>query len=122
LIIGDSCSFVHSVQAIQKGYDFFLIKKWNRTKHRTAERILHERALAIRPSQLDAQIFLANLLIDTGKVEQAVPLLRDALKTNPNYAAAHWELGYAYRFAGMLNESVTECEGARRLGSAGQGE
>ena len=85
-----------------------------REQYRSAQ-AAYERALAIRPSQLDAQIFLANLLIDTGKVEQAVPLLRDALKTNPNHAAAHWELGYAYRFAGMLNESVTECEGARRL-------
>jgi DNA-binding winged helix-turn-helix (wHTH) protein/TolB-like protein/Flp pilus assembly protein TadD len=75
----------------------------------------YERALAIRPDLLDAQIFLSNLLIDTGKVEQAVPLLRDALKTNSNYAAAHWELGYAYRFAGMLDESVTECERARQL-------
>lgn len=75
----------------------------------------YERALAIQPSQLDAQIFLANLLIDTGRVEQAVPLLRQALKTNPNYAHAHWELGYAYRFAGMLNESVAECERAHQL-------
>jgi tetratricopeptide (TPR) repeat protein len=55
-------------------------------------------------------------MIDTGKVEQAVPLLRDALKTNGNYAAAHWELGYAYRFAGMLDESVAECERALQLG------
>lgn len=66
-------------------------------------------------TSLDAQIFLANLLVDTGKVEQAVPLLPDALKTNGNYAPAHWELGYAYRFAGMLNESVSECEQARQL-------
>ena len=71
--------------------------------------------MAIRPNLLDAQMFLANLLVDTGKVEQAVPLLRDALKTNSNYAAAHWELGYAYRFAGMLDESVAECERARQL-------
>jgi tetratricopeptide (TPR) repeat protein len=42
--------------------------------------------------------------------------LRDALKTNGNNAAAHWELGYAYRFAGMLDESVAECERARQLG------
>jgi tetratricopeptide (TPR) repeat protein len=54
--------------------------------------------------------------VDTGKVEQAVPLLRDALKTNGNNAAAHWELGYAYRFAGMLDESVAECERTRQLG------
>ncbi len=75
----------------------------------------YERALAIEPSQLEAQMFLANLLVDTGSVEKAVPLLRDALKANPNYAPVHWELGYAYRFAGMLNESVIECESARQI-------
>jgi DNA-binding winged helix-turn-helix (wHTH) protein/TolB-like protein len=75
----------------------------------------YERALALQPSQLEAHVFLANLLIDTGKVEQAVPLLRDALKSAPNNAAVHWELGYAYRFAGMLNESAAECGLARRI-------
>jgi DNA-binding winged helix-turn-helix (wHTH) protein/TolB-like protein/Tfp pilus assembly protein PilF len=85
-----------------------------REQYRRAQ-AAYERALAIRPNLLDAQVFLANLLVDTGKVEQAVPLLRDALKTNDNYAAAHWELGYAYRFAGMLDESVAECERARQL-------
>src|SRR6202167_670893 len=85
-----------------------------REQYRRAQ-AAYERALAIRPNLLDAQIFLANLLIDTGNEEQAVPFLRDALKTNGNYAAAHWELGYAYRFAGMLDESVAECERARQL-------
>jgi DNA-binding winged helix-turn-helix (wHTH) protein/TolB-like protein len=85
-----------------------------REQYRRAQ-AAYERALAIRPNLLDAQMFLANLLVDTGHVKQAVPLLRDALKTNTNYAAAHWELGYAYRFAGMLDESVAECERARQL-------
>jgi DNA-binding winged helix-turn-helix (wHTH) protein/TolB-like protein len=85
-----------------------------REQYRRAQ-AAYERALAIRPNLLDAQMFLANLLVDTGKVEQAVPLLRDAMKTNGNYAFAHWELGYAYRFAGMLDESVAECERARQL-------
>jgi DNA-binding winged helix-turn-helix (wHTH) protein/TolB-like protein/tetratricopeptide (TPR) repeat protein len=75
----------------------------------------YERALALQPSQLEAHVFLANLLIDTGKVEQAIPLLQDALKSAPNNAAVHWELGYAYRFAGMLNESAAECGLARRI-------
>jgi DNA-binding winged helix-turn-helix (wHTH) protein/TolB-like protein len=91
-----------------------------REQYRRAQ-AAYERALAIRPNLLDAQMFLANLLVDTGKVEQAVPLLRDALKTNGNYAAAHWELGYAYRFAGMLDESVAECERARQLAPLGKG-
>jgi tetratricopeptide (TPR) repeat protein len=85
-----------------------------RQQYRRAQ-AAYERALSIQALQLDAHIFLANLLVDTGKVEQAVPLLRDALKTYPNQAAVHWELGYAYRFAGMLNESVAECELARQL-------
>jgi DNA-binding winged helix-turn-helix (wHTH) protein/TolB-like protein/Tfp pilus assembly protein PilF len=75
----------------------------------------YERALEIQPSQMDAQMFLANLFVDTGEVERAVPLLRNALKTNDNYAPVHWEMGYAYRFAGMLKESVAECERARQI-------
>jgi DNA-binding winged helix-turn-helix (wHTH) protein/TolB-like protein/tetratricopeptide (TPR) repeat protein len=75
----------------------------------------YQRALALEPKQLEASMFLANLLIDTGKVEQAVPLLRETVKNNPNNAALHWELGYAYRFAGMLKESVSECEQALRM-------
>jgi DNA-binding winged helix-turn-helix (wHTH) protein/TolB-like protein/Tfp pilus assembly protein PilF len=85
-----------------------------REQYRRAQ-TAYERALAMEPGQLDAQMFLANLLVDTGQVEKAVPLLRDALKANGNYAPVHWELGYAYRFAGMLNESVSECERARQI-------
>jgi len=74
-----------------------------------------EKALSLQPTQIEVKIYMANLLTDTGRVEEAVPLLRDALKVNPNHAETHWELGYAYRFAGMLQESVNECEKARGL-------
>jgi DNA-binding winged helix-turn-helix (wHTH) protein/TolB-like protein len=74
-----------------------------------------ERALALHSDQIDARIYMANMFTDTGRVEKAVPLLREALKTNPNHAEVHWELGYAYRFGGMLRESVLESEHARRL-------
>ena len=74
-----------------------------------------ERALSLQPRQIEAQIYMANLLTDTGRVEKAVPLLRDAVRTNPNHADVHWELGYAYRFAGMLEQSLAECERARAL-------
>jgi len=57
---------------------------------------------------------MSNLFTDTGRVEDAVPLLRTALQTYPNNAEAHWELGYSYRFGGMLQESLAECELARQ--------
>jgi serine/threonine protein kinase/TolB-like protein/tetratricopeptide (TPR) repeat protein len=75
----------------------------------------YEKAMALDPNLVEPRIFMANMLTDTGKVEQAVPLLRTALKTNPNNAELHWELGYAYRFAGMLRESLVECQKARQI-------
>lgn len=75
----------------------------------------YEKALALMPASIEARILTGNLYTDTGRVERAVPLLREALKTNPNHAEAHWELGYAYRFGGMLKESAAECERARAL-------
>jgi eukaryotic-like serine/threonine-protein kinase len=74
----------------------------------------YEKAIALDPALVEPRIYMANLLTDTGKVEQAVPLLRSVLQDSPNNAEAHWELGYAYRFAGMLNESAEECEKARQ--------
>lgn len=73
------------------------------------------KALSLQPDEIITRIYMANLMTDTGRVEKAVPLLREALKTNPNQAEIHWELGYAYRFAGMLAESASECERARQL-------
>jgi serine/threonine protein kinase/tetratricopeptide (TPR) repeat protein len=73
------------------------------------------KAIALNPKLPEPRIYMANMLTDTGRVEQAVPLLRTALETSPNNAELHWELGYAYRFAGMLAESVVECEKARQI-------
>jgi DNA-binding winged helix-turn-helix (wHTH) protein/TolB-like protein len=84
-------------------------------EHYSKAEAAFSKALSLQPNSIDARIYMANMYTDTGRVEQAVPLLREALKTNPNHAEIHWELGYAYRFAGMLLESVSECEQARRL-------
>ena len=78
-------------------------------------RAAYEKALSLQPTLALARIWMANLFTDTGNAEQAVPLLREALRANPNLAEAHWELGYAYRYGGMLTESVEECKRARQL-------
>jgi DNA-binding winged helix-turn-helix (wHTH) protein/TolB-like protein len=81
----------------------------------TKAKAAYEKALSLQPTLAIARIYMANLLTDTGKTEQAVSLLRETLKNNPNLAEAHWELGYAYRYSGMLAESVQECKRAREL-------
>ena len=60
----------------------------------------YEKAISLNPALIEPRIYLSNLFTDTGRVEQAVPLLRSALRDSPNNAEAHWELGYAYRFGG----------------------
>jgi len=75
----------------------------------------YEKALQLNPEQVEPRIFMANTYTDTGRSRQAIPLLRETLKAHPNQAEAHWELGYAYRFGGMLQESIQECERARQL-------
>jgi len=87
-----------------------------RNQYRSAQ-AAYERALALDPDQIEARIFMANLFTDTGRVDESVPILRRALTTNPNHPELHWELGYAYRFGGMLDESAAECEHARQLDS-----
>ena len=58
------------------------------------------------------------VLTDTGRADEAVPLMRGALENNRNSAEAHWELGYAYRFGGLLSESIAECERTREIAPA----
>ena len=75
----------------------------------------YDQALSLDPAQIEARIFKAALLTDKGHVEEAIPLLRAALETNPNLASAHWELAYAYRFGGLLDESIAEGERSRQI-------
>ncbi|HZM89037.1 MAG TPA: winged helix-turn-helix domain-containing protein [Blastocatellia bacterium] len=75
----------------------------------------YEQALAIDRDMIEATVFMANLLTDSNRVEEAVPMLRKLLQSNANIAEARWELGYAYRFGGMLDESIMESERARAL-------
>jgi DNA-binding winged helix-turn-helix (wHTH) protein/TolB-like protein len=75
----------------------------------------YDRALELDPSQIEARIFKANLLTDTGQVEEAVPLLRGVIGTSPNLSQAHWNLAYAYRFGGLLRESINEGERSRQI-------
>jgi tetratricopeptide (TPR) repeat protein len=57
-----------------------------------------ERALTLQSDQIDARIYMANMFTDTGRVEMAVPLLREALKTNPAPFSSRSEKSESVRF------------------------
>jgi DNA-binding winged helix-turn-helix (wHTH) protein/TolB-like protein len=66
----------------------------------------YEQAIALHPDRSRTIALQADLFIETNRVEQAVLLLRELIKKHPTYPLAHWELSYAYRYAGMLDESI----------------
>jgi DNA-binding winged helix-turn-helix (wHTH) protein/TolB-like protein len=74
-----------------------------------------DRALELDPSQIEARIFKSAFLTETGRVEEAVPILRGVIATTPNMAQAHWNLAYAYRFGGLIKESINEGERSRQI-------
>ncbi len=81
-----------------------------------------KKALALNPGQLEARVNIAVHLMESGKVEQAVLDLREVLRINSNYPLARWSLSEAYRYGGMLEESIAEGEHAWQLDPAvGQG-
>ncbi|MDQ3474047.1 MAG: winged helix-turn-helix domain-containing protein [Acidobacteriota bacterium] len=75
----------------------------------------YDKALALNPKQLETRVLLANFLTENNRVEEAVPILREVIEANPNHPFARWELSYAYRYAGMLDDSISEGESALRL-------
>lgn len=74
-----------------------------------------QQALALDPDQPEARLMYAKLLTETGRVEDAATHLVALLADNPNLGEAHWELSYAYRYAGLLSESIAEGERAMQL-------
>ncbi len=74
-----------------------------------------DRALTLAPHHIDAKIYMSLSLTETNRVEEAVPLLRDVLQTNPNLAQAHWQMAYVLRFGGRLKESIAAAERSRQI-------
>jgi tetratricopeptide (TPR) repeat protein len=66
----------------------------------------YEKAIALNPALVEPRIYMANLLTDTGRVEQAVPLLRSALQTSPNNALGTGIRLSVWRNAGGVGSGV----------------
>jgi superkiller protein 3 len=65
-------------------------------------RLLHEES----PGDIMAVKVLANFESQVGHTDRAVQLFKDLLKTDPNYAAAYNNIGYAYGYRGDYDKAV----------------
>jgi tetratricopeptide (TPR) repeat protein len=73
-----------------------------------------EKALALDPQDLQALSYRGLLLLNAGRLEEALRPLRQALTIQPN-ADSYISLGHVYRQAGLLEESVRSFERAAAL-------
>jgi len=74
-----------------------------------------ERALALDPNLITASAQLITNHMDPGDIGQAYAQASALVKRLPKNATAHFSLAYVLRYAGLLDESVRECDIALAL-------
>ncbi len=67
-----------------------------------------ERAIILSPSSADMHAMYADTLTISGRPEEAIPLLKKAIRLNPFSPSWYFsDLGEAYRYTGQLDEAVS---------------
>ena len=72
-------------------------------------------ALRLDPGLVRAGGRLVVLETERGKLEEAYDLAADLVRRRPDSAEAHFAKSYVLRYAGLLDEAMTECEIARGI-------
>jgi adenylate cyclase len=72
-----------------------------------------ERAVSTYPNADNAHVFLAWFLMTAGRPEEAIPLLKQAIRRNPIPPGWYFVvLGNSYRLVGRFNEAISELKKA----------
>jgi TolB-like protein/Flp pilus assembly protein TadD len=90
---------------IQGGDSSFIDKGWQ----------AFQRARTLDPQNRLIVDLMAFHLLEDNRAQEAVPLLEESLRRNPNDSFAHWYLSEACRYGGALEQSEREGELALRL-------
>ncbi len=74
-----------------------------------------ERALELDPNRVTAARQLIANRVERGELGKAYQAAQALLKRRPESAEAHFAMSYVYRYAGMLEQSASECDTAVAL-------
>jgi tetratricopeptide (TPR) repeat protein len=74
-----------------------------------------ERALELDPNRVTAARQLIANRVERGELGKAYQAAQALVKRRPESAEAHFAMGYVYRYAGMLEQSSSECNTALTL-------
>lgn len=77
----------------------------------------YERALSLDPDLVSAAAQFATNHVEEGELAKAYWDAEALVRRRPESAPAHFSLAYVFRYAGLLDESVRECDTALALDS-----
>ncbi len=77
----------------------------------------YETALELDPNRILAAGQLITNRVERGELGKAFVAAQALVKRRPESAQAHFVMGYVYRYAGMLEQSASECDTALALDS-----
>jgi tetratricopeptide (TPR) repeat protein len=69
-----------------------------------------DKAIALRPDLVEARVFLAAYMLESGNATGAAPLLESAIRFDNDHLLAHLNLGDAYRLLGKPSEARRELD------------
>ncbi|MFL5245900.1 MAG: tetratricopeptide repeat protein [Gemmataceae bacterium] len=72
-------------------------------------------ALALRPQNPLARSGLGQMLIENGRLDEAIAQFREGIRLKPEDSGLHSDLGTALRYKGLTDEAIAECKEAIRL-------
>ena len=75
----------------------------------------YKKALSLNKNLLSSLSNLAFYYCETNQLDYAVELANRMIEINPSSADAHFTLGYIYRYAGLIEESIKEMEFAVKI-------
>ncbi len=80
--------------------------------------VAFRRAIELNPSYSVGHQWYANLLVATGRFEEAAREMNRAREVNPLSLIANGALGWVYHYAGRYDEAVRQCERALEMDPA----
>ena len=75
----------------------------------------YKKALSLNKNLLSSLSNLAFYYCETNQLNYAIELANRMVEINPSSADAHFTLGYIYRYAGLIKESIEEMEFAVKI-------
>lgn len=114
-IINLDPTFAPALAALGDAHMQYASKTGGGAHHYEQAETFLRRALDINDESPPTLLTLGSLYAKIGKSEESAALLQRALRKFPHSASFHQTLGYVYRYAGLLDESIAAYRQAQTL-------